>query len=281
MIDTINFDDNLAVIDHNTLKKTADYEMARGGLPKSRPIEHHQLITDIVDGIESKTTKKAKVGEVYATERQSMMVGWKASMGACPVDKFLLQRIVTKININDTDTKNGLNSAVAISYTEKGIQLAFGTNVHACSNTMIWGDNFMSTWGSNRTEYQAMIDAFDSWMMNFDDKRLRNMEIIQQLKNRLVKESEMFEFLGHLIYEAERANTSKEIAPLNVSQTLRLIDHYEVVKDGNPVTAWDITNFGTNDLKADRHAKDLTQIYDTTHKFSNRIAEHFLDINLN
>jgi len=281
-MDKIEFKDGVGIVDLPTLERTARYEGIRGNLPKTRPIEHHQLIRNVLDNIKSNISHGVVTDPIYASERQAMRVMWNGEKEECPVENYLIQRLVTKIMIGDTE--KGLNSAVAISYTEKGIQIAFGTNVHSCTNLMIWGQNLMSTFGHNKVNYDAMMDAFDDWMKRFEEKRAFSLDVIAQLKKRKVKEPELFEMLGKLIYEAERSNYSGgNGSSLNVSQTLRLIDNYEKEREEKKVvTAWDICNWGTNGLKPEQDAKDLTQIYDTTHKFSNTIAGHFLpELNLN
>ena len=279
---TLKFKGNVATLDLPTLDRTVKYEMAKGGLPRNRPIEHFKLIRDIQSNIKDNTKLDSTIDTIYTSERQAMRVMYEGDPEDCPIENYLLQRVVTKLLINDDS--NGFRGAVGISYTDRGIQLAFGTHVNVCSNMMIWGQNFMSTFGTNKVGFNVMMDAFDDWMKRFDEKRNQDMNIIKALKKRKVKENEMFEILGRLIHAAERGNSSKsDGSSLNVSQTLRLIDNYEKERQGkDTITAWDITNWGTNNLKPDQDGGDLTSIYNTTHKFSNVIAEHFIkDLILN
>ena len=278
----LDFKGNVATLDLPTLDRTVKYEMAKGGLPRNRPIEHFKLIRDIQSNIKGNTKLDSTIDTIYTSERQAMRVMYEGDPETCPVENYLLQRIATKLLINDES--NGFRGAVGISYTDRGIQLAFGTHVSVCSNMMIWGQNFMSTYGANKVGFNVMMDAFDDWMKRFDEKRNQDMSIIKALKKRKVKENELFEVLGRLIHGAERGNNSNsDGSSLNVSQTLRLIDNYEKERQGkDTITAWDITNWGTNNLKPDQDGGDLTSIYNTTHKFSNVIAEHFIkDLILN
>ena len=279
---TLKFKGNVATLDLPTLDRTVKYEMAKGGLPRNRPIEHFKLIRDIQSNIKGNTKLDSKIDTIYTSERQAMRVMYEGDPEDCPIENYLLQRIATKLLVSTKG--NEFKAAVGISYTDRGIQLAFGTHVNVCSNMMIWGQNFMSTYGANKVGFNVMMDAFDDWMKRFDEKRKQDMEIINALKKRKVKENEMFEILGRLIHAAERGNSSKsDGSSLNVSQTLRLIDNYEKERQGkDTITAWDITNWGTNNLKPDQDGGDLTSIYNTTHKFSNVIAEHFIkDLILN
>ena len=281
-MNTLKFKSNVAELDLPTLERTVKYEMGKGGLPKNRPIEHFKLITDLQNNIQDNTKLEAEIDTIYTSERQAMQIMHDGDKENCPIEKYLLQRIATKLTVDDKN--KGYKAAVGISYTDRGIQVAFGTHVNVCSNLMVWGPNFMSTYGGNKVGFSIMMDAFDDWMKRFQEKRESDYEIIKALQNREVKENEMFEVLGRLIHAAERGNGPKsDGSSLNVSQTLRLIDNYETERQGkDKITAWDITNWGTNNLKPHLDGGDLTSIYNTTHKFSNVIAKHFLeDINLN
>lgn len=284
-MNTLKFKNNIAELDLPTLEKTVKYEMAKGGLPRNRPIEHYKLITRLKDNIQDNTKLEAKIDTIYTSERQAKQIMFDGE-GECPIENYLLERVVTKLLVEDK--VKGYKAAVGLSYTDRGIQVAFGTHVNVCSNLMVWGDNFMSTFGSNKVPFDIMMDAFDDWMKRFQEKREQDHVIIKALQKRNVKENELFEVLGRLIHSAERGNSTKDDGSLNVSQTLRLIDNYEkerqakIDRGNEKITAWDITNWGTNNLKPQIDGGDLTSIYNTTHKFSNVIAKHFLlDLNLN
>ena len=279
---TLKFKGNVATLDLPTLDRTVKYEMAKGGLPRNRPIEHFKLIRDIQSNIKDNTKLDSTIDTIYTSERQAMRVMYEGDPETCPIENYLLQRIATKLLISTKG--NEFKAAVGISYTDRGIQLAFGTHVNVCSNMMIWGQNFMSTYGKDKVGFNVMMDAFDDWMKRFDEKRKQDMEIINALKKRKVKKNELFEILGRLIHAAVRGNSSKsDDYSLNVGQTSRLIDNYEKERQGKgTITAWDVTNWGTNNLKPDQDGGDLTSIYNTTHKFSTVIANHFIkDLILN
>ena len=49
---TLTFEELVASVDRDTLAQTAKLELVNGGLPKSRPVEHFQLLNDIEDIID-------------------------------------------------------------------------------------------------------------------------------------------------------------------------------------------------------------------------------------
>lgn len=290
---TIKFQENLTELDLPTLKKTVSYELAKGGLKKSAPLEHHQLIDQFKSLISSNTKFQPVLEPIYATERNTLRVMYKGDKEKCPVENYLIQRIFTKINIQEENQKK-LNVAIAISYHEKGIQVAYGVNVSICKNLLIFGSNRMSTYGGDSIKYDKMYDVLDDWLKRYEEKKERDYNIVETLQRRKVNSDELFVILGKLIYEAERNNTvHKNGASLNVSQTLRLIDNYNLIYKGGPkiedvgkaakpVTAFDILQWGTNNLKPNEDGRDLTQLIDTSNKFSNFIVKELCpEINLN
>lgn len=275
-MDTFNFENKITTLSLPVLKNTLRAEMAMGGLPKNRPIEHYKLIENVCQNVIDNTEITPKIDVIYASEKEAKRFLHNPEDGPCPIEKYLLERITTKILIADKDKET--KAAIGISYSDLGIQLVFGTHVNVCSNLMVFGSNFISTYGKNKVEFNIMMDVFDDWMRRFQEKREKDLHIIKALKRERVEENEMFEILGRLIHSAEKNNLCKsDESSLNVSQTLRLIDNYEnrdLTK--TKITAWDIVNWGTNNLKPEENAKDLTTIYPTTYKFTNAIAKHFI-----
>ena len=41
-MNTLKFENNIAELDLSTLERTVKYEMAKGGLPVNRPMEHYK-----------------------------------------------------------------------------------------------------------------------------------------------------------------------------------------------------------------------------------------------
>ena len=174
-MNTLKFKNNIAELDLPTLEKTVKYEMAKGGLPRNRPMEHYKLITSLKDNIQDNTKLEAKIDTIYTSERQAKQIMFNGE-GECPIENYLLERVVTKLLVEDK--VKGYKAAVGLSYTDRGIQVAFGTHVNVCSNLMVWGDNFMSTFGSNKVPFDIMMDAFDDWMKRFQEKRESDHSII-------------------------------------------------------------------------------------------------------
>lgn len=285
MKNILKFENNLAEINLDTLKSTASYEMARGGLRKSAPIEHHELIHNLCSKVLAITKFKPVLDTIYATEKNTLRVMWKGKKEECPVENHLVQRILTRIDIIEPDQKK-LNVSIAVAYHETGIQIAYGTNVQVCKNLLIFGSNRVSTYGQDKVPFDKLMDVIDDWLRRYDEKKERDYDIIEVLQKRKVKDTELLTILGKLIYQAERNNTfHKNGAPLNVSQTLRLIDNYNIEitnKISKSITAFNLLQWGTNNLKPNQDGRDLTQTIDTSNKFSNFIVKELCpEINLN
>jgi hypothetical protein len=139
---TFNFDKGIVEIDNDTLKRTADYELAKGGLPNSRPIEHHAFIETVGNILADRTGKSVTpdsiiiperhAARVMYPERHAARVMYKGDKALCPVENYLVQRVLTSLNISVGDDDYGLS--VGINFNEKGIEVVYGTKVFVCSN---------------------------------------------------------------------------------------------------------------------------------------------------
>ena len=181
-MNTLKFENNIAELDLSTLERTVKYEMAKGGLPVNRPMEHYKLITSLKDNIQDNTKLEAKIDTIYTSERQAKQIMFDGK-GECPIENYLLERVVTKLLVEDKH--KGYKAAIGLSYTDKGIQVAFGTHVNVCSNLLVWGPNFMSTFGANKVKFSIMMDAFDDWMKRFQEKREQDYSIVKALQKKI------------------------------------------------------------------------------------------------
>lgn len=277
MNNTLNFEKGIAEINFETLKETANYQLAKGGLRKSAPVEHHQLIDDICDKASKVKDIEIKIDPIYATERQTLRVNWAGPKEECPINNHLIQRLTTRIQlINKADTDK--NIAIGLSYNERGITTAIGSNIWVCSNQNVFGDNIMSSYGKNKLPFEKMMDVMNAWITNYEQKRDSDYGKITLLKNKVVDRKEVTLLYGELIEEAVLANMEgHQNSPMNVTQVGSFIraahsEEYEVPV-GEDITAWDITQMGTSILKPQHN--DYVTSYQTLNNFNNYIVDKY------
>jgi hypothetical protein len=280
---TLDFDkDRNAYIDLATLDRTVKLEHADGKLPKVAPVEHVKLLRTVIDmgkryvghpvGMQNILIKDTNVKRIMHMDNTP-----------CPVEKYLIQRIATKIAFKDISFADQENTkgymAVGITYTEKGIQMAFGHNVHVCQNLNIFGDCYWRTYGDGRAKvpYEKGIEILQKWFQNYEDVKALNHRRIRQLQETQVSIAGRQKLIGSLFELAVLANYSKGRtvkAPLNQSDCAALIQAgITEINNGAHISAWDLTNWITSIIKPER--MDMINTLDANAQINQFILEEF------
>jgi len=171
-----------------------------------------------------------------------------------------------------------MNMAIGIGYNEKGITMAFGPNIWVCQNQNVFGQNIMHTFGGDRkVPFDKMMEVFEKWMLEFNQKRDMDYQFIEKMKAREIEENAKQLLYGKLINAAVLQNMdTKQPAPLNQTQVADFIrasysPEYEI-KD-RPTTVWDLQQMGTSILKP--RNTDLISIYQDNSNFNNFLVKEF------
>lgn len=250
-----------ALITLDDLDKTIKLEDGGGKLPASAPIHHADLIKKVVEISHKHLTKYSPVvGDITIKQGNCKRILWTGPPDQCPIEKYMVERLVIKIQYKGSgqfaevaDAKGPM--AVGISYTEKGIQMAFGHNVSICQNLNVFGNNVFSTYGDqkNRVPFEKGMQLVEAWMQSFDEKMELNRTSIQTLIDRPINEDERLRIFGK-IYEMailKNAGHNDVNNPLNVTECNRMVTAgFDKIVDKNAIiTAWDMTNWATSVLK--------------------------------
>jgi hypothetical protein len=252
-----------ATIELPELDRTIKLEDAGGKLKPTAPVHHAELIKNVIElshkhlgsGITPVLTP------MVIKQANSKRIQWKGEADKCPMENYLIERLVAKIQFKGSgqfaDFPNAKGTmAVGISYTEKGIQMAFGHNVNICQNLNVFGDTVFSTYGDkdNRVPFDKGMQLLESWMQNFEDHRQINKKNIETLMARVITEEERLRIFGK-IYEMailKNAGMNEIDNPLNVTECNRMVTAgftQITSKEKVPITAWDLTNWATSVLK--------------------------------
>lgn len=252
----LNFVDKHIAINLPTLKATARYENAKGGLPSVRPVEHHELLdtvkgmfTDIVGLQEYNLVEH----EIFAYEGTALRLNWPKGNDptTCPTENYLIGRILTKFSFPSIEGKdNEQDQSIAIGYHEKGIDIAFGPNVRVCSNMNIFGGKLISTYGGKQaTPFDKMIEVLKSWFYEFKQHELNDYLTIQQLKETTLDYPQIVNLIGNAYINARAKNKGLIKNDWMNEATVGKMTDYIYSKRDEVKTAWDLTQIGTNLLK--------------------------------
>jgi hypothetical protein len=277
---TLTFEKSSAEITLQDLEQTVRLEMASGGLPKNRPAEHFTLIGSVYNNLSRGlvgTNATIVADPIHINEKYAKRIMWQGEKDSCPIDKYLVERVVTRFNVKRPGN-NIVDQSVAISYTELGIQIALGTNVRICSNMNIFGNNIVSTYGGNKVPFDKMVEVVKYWMHNLNGFHAADVDIINKLSAVKMDRKIADELIGMLIRKAVLSNHGqKQVnAPMNVSQVCRMIEQGTEVltkEDFSNFTAWDFTNICTEHIKPKN--ADMATLLNTTQSINNFVCEAF------
>ena len=191
-------------------------------------------------------------------------------------------------------------SAIAISYSQHGIQIGIGPNIHICRNqTILCAKQLIANYGYCRLDLDKKELAGADWWRPTVEGWIEEVaqgamqaqwaEIIQSLDEQLVYESDMQQIFGGLMQLRIEADTSEkslrtgEIPPLTQSQINHCMEQVLVKHFGKGgagmCTKWDILNAMTDTLKPLNNSEGLrVPICDTSRLLPQlaRCAEYLL-----
>lgn len=275
MRQTLAFTDKVVALQLPELRETVRMEQARGGLSTNRPIEHFNFLDEIGKGLTRRSIDYT-LDDIMVPETGTKRIMWTGEKEQCPLQNYLVEQLVTRINLNVTG-ETELNPSIAVAYNDRGIQIAFGTNVRVCSNMNVYGENFISTYGNvGKVPFAQMITILKSWIDNYEKHFEADKNAINELKAIEIQPNDMDKILGKLIRNAVFNNMGrKEVnAPLNVTQVCRLIEQGDSQFNQNiPATAWDFANWGTYILKPNK--SNMTELLSDTYSFNKFVLEAF------
>ena len=276
----LSFTEN-SQINLETLSNSAIDQLATGGFKPSRPIEHHAFITWINHQL-NKEFNRTMIEPISISKNHARRINFKGKPDdLCPINQVLITRLVTRIFVPDlqiAEANEKLIPAIAISYSEQGIDVAFGTNVYACSNMNIYGSQFFSTYGSNKFTFENLKELIKVKVKTLASINDNNAQIIKNLHEKELSKQETSIIINNLFEKAVVANMNRnqQESILNVTQVVRMQE--EVVKRriikqvcDEPFTAWDLTQAGTENLKP--LSNDMLTLYPTISRFNRFINE--------
>ena len=160
--------------------------------------------------------------------------------------------------------------AIAISYSQHGIQIGIGPNIHICRNqTILCAKQMIANFGYRRLDMDKKDLAGPDWwrptVEGWIDEVAKGVmqqqwaDIIQSLDEQLVYESDMQQIFGGLMQLRIQADTSErslrtgEVPPLTQSQINHCMERVLIKHFGRGgagmCTKWDILNAMTDTLK--------------------------------
>lgn len=222
---------------------------------------HWQFIQGVADMVE-KAKLKYEIEPVMAAynkqrgnEGATQIDSAIEKYGPTSVRSWLLRRVFSRVIISDLED-DFTNTAVAVSFTQQGFQLAYGPNVKICQNQSILGaEKFMSTYahGKKMPTPERMIEVLGEWLHNFKEVRAKELKMISDMSSHVVPHQEVLEIIGDMTAKRVRKDNAKKFPneptiPLNQAHIGKFTETYleERAKENREFSIWDLYNFATN-----------------------------------
>ena len=255
-----------------TYKENDVYGRPLGG------IYHSDLINGISD-IARNAGLEVEMGDMFAVNNLdgkrpgvALLPEVEEKEGERSIRAHLLRRVFATIRMapHQLPPVGGFCPAIAISYSQHGIQIGIGPNIHICRNqTILCAKQMIANFGFCRLEMDKKDLAGPDWwrptVEGWIDEVAKGVmqeqwaDIIQSLDEQLVYESDMQQIFGGLMQLRIQADTSEkslrtgEIPPLTQSQINHCMERVLIKHFGKGgagmCTKWDILNAMTDTLK--------------------------------
>ena len=238
--------------------------------------------SDLINGISNMARNaglEVEMGDMFAVNNLdgkrpgvALLPEVEEKEGERSIRAHLLRRVFATIRMapHQLPPVGGFCPAIAISYSQHGIQIGIGPNIHICRNqTILCAKQMISNFGYRRLEMDKKDLAGPDWwrptVEGWIDEVASGVmqqqwaDIIQSLDEQLVYESDMQQIFGGLMQLRIQADTSEkslrtgEIPPLTQSQINHCMERVLIKHFGKGgagmCTKWDILNAMTDTLK--------------------------------
>ena len=261
-------------------------------------IYHFALIQQILD-MAAEHGYDAEVYDLFATNNRdkqtpgvSLDPEREKMFGERAIEAHTLRRVYANIRLKNWDNDE-MTTCLALSYTQKGIQVGFGRNVKVCHNQNLLGSgHFVSDYSTGafryangdkeKTDLAGILRAVGGWLTDAEHIVISNDETIERMKQSVLSPEQLFTILG--ILTTIRVSTDTKIKrikrvggvyPLNQAQITQFTEGLLCKqKDAGRVTAWDFYNCATELYKP--HIVDQNQIMPETLAMAEFMREYQL-----
>ena len=253
-----------------TYKENDVYGRPLGG------IYHSDLINGISD-MARRAGLEVELGDLFAVNNLdgkrpgvALLPEVEEKEGERSMRAHLLRRVFATVHLVAGGTPATSVPSIAISYSQHGIQIGIGPNIHICRNqTILCANQLIANYGYCRIDMDKKELAGADWWRPtvrgwMEEIAMGVMQrewadIIQSLDEQLVYESDMQQIFGGLMQLRIEADTSEKslrsgvVPPLTQSQINHCMEKVLVKHFGKGgagmCTKWDILNAMTDTLK--------------------------------
>ena len=269
------FKGGVCSLGYEQLLESVEWSDAKGKLPDSRPVEHHELLLGVYERMKT-FFNKGKLSfspwKIIADEGGAIRVMWPKERGECPLDHYMFTRLVAMLDFKVGDDED-YGMCVAVSYNEKGISIAYGGKVWACNNQSIFGDNLVSTYGDSKMPYGQMMEMVKHWGATMEEKIEREMRYKYVLESVVLPAGVIMEIFGNLHVMAV-GSVSQASVSMGITQVSEMIRNYLRAERKDQYSCWEVINWGT-DVSRPEDCGDMSKALHKVRAFCDYVYDNY------
>ena len=277
-------EDKSARLTYEQLAQTMELGNGFGELPKAIPRQSGELLEEICMAVKAFAKVEPKVADIIIREPYCQADRKRLKAGEpLKLEDYAIRRLVARIDLPleaYEGTTDHMNASIAVTYintdNSKGIQVGFGENVHVCENRTIFGGFQFSTFGHSKVDFEQGMQLLNHWLQNLQVVHDKHIAVIDQLMKKRAARTGYQRIIGSLFEKAVRFNGGERgvIAPLSQTQVGDMVRKgLDVLKDAESVTGWEMLNWGTSVLKAEK--SDMVSLLSDTANYNSFILDEF------
>ena len=230
-------------------------------------ITHVDLIDGVMDICRS-YNYAPEIYDMFATNNRDKMTPGvsvypelEAQYGPKAVEAHTIRRLFVNIRLRDFDTEE-LTTNIAVSYTQRGLQIGIGRNVVVCHNQcMLSAEHYVADFtmadhkGTHKTPAD-MLATVRQWMRDLRNIIAEDDECIERMRRAILTPAQVLLVIGMLTAARVQADTNHKdikvnnVYPLNQAQISKFTEALLIRQHHNGrLSAWDMYNAATDIYK--------------------------------
>lgn len=245
------------------LKRTVRENDVENGKPL-HGIQHYELIDKLTE-VCLELGYKAEIYDMFATNNKdrltpgvSLYPELESRYGRRAVEAHSIRRLYTNLRIRDFDTDE-LTTNLAVSYTQKGIQIGIGRNVKICHNQcMLSAERYVADFSAgdrkgDRIPTADLLGRVRAWLEDIGRIVNEDDDLIKRMKSTPMTPAQILLVIGMLTAARVQHDTEikrirvSSVYPLNQAQIGKFTERLLTTQhDEGRITAWDMYNAATD-----------------------------------
>jgi hypothetical protein len=279
-------------ISYNTISKSINRSAGLAGI-RNIPVQFwkfYSLVSSIIDNHDINSVKTPM--HVQWNSSKAYLTDLDKEKGYtqknAPIDRWRFDKVISMINLpNIVSGENGMsrNASIGLTLNKEGLSVAFGMNVHECSNFNVMGGTVMRSYGlrgNEGTPWDAMKFRLEKWISELNQLWTVQNEIVDAFTAHSlpVDLPVVEEVVGDLYLGAIKQSYFKgDAVPFNTHELSNFAQ--ETIKqkkeEDSISNLWDLYNWGTSIMKPGQF--DIGEIANNSNMWADYLIDRFaLDV---